>query len=154
MRIAAWAVAVSLTFAPCLPARAAAADDVMAVVKEYLGYMNEGAVEKFVKLCAPQTIIIDDFAPHTWQGPTACMDWLTAFAAYDSGKAITPRAVTIGKPWRVSVTGDVAYVVLPATYKYVRAGKKVTESGSVWTLSLQKGPEGWRIKGWAWGQHK
>ena len=154
MRLATLAMMAALALAPCSPARAAGsdADAVTAVVKQYLAYMNEGAAEKFVALCAAQTIIIDDFPPHAWQGPTACTDWLTAFAAFDAKKRITPRAVTEGKPWRVAVNGDTAYVVAPATYTYTENGKPVTEADSVWTLLLQKGPEGWRIKGWAWGQ--
>lgn len=154
MRIATIVIGLGLALAPCTRARAVEPDAnaVTAVVKEYLAEMNQGAVDKFVRLCAPQTIIIDDFPPHTWQGPTACTDWLNAFASFDTRKEISPRAVTIGKPWRVSVNGDNAYVVVPATYKYTEGGKPVTESDSVWTLALQKGPDGWRIKGWAWGQ--
>ena len=148
------ALALALALAPCIAAHAAGSDagDVTAVVKEYLADMNQGAADRFIRLCAPQTIILDDFPPHTWQGPTACMDWLTAFAAFDTKARITPRAVTIGKPWRVSVNGDNAYVVVPATYKYMEGTKPVTEANSVWTLALRKGADGWRITGWAWGQ--
>jgi hypothetical protein len=154
MRVTALAIAMALAFTPCVAARSAASDanEVMTVVKEYLADMNQGASDKFVRLCSPQTIILDDFPPHTWQGPTACMDWLNAFVAFDTQAGITPRAVTIGKPWRVSVTGDNAYVVVPATYKYVEGEKLITEGNSVWTLALRKGPDGWRITGWAWGQ--
>ncbi|MBB6306368.1 nuclear transport factor 2 family protein [Xanthobacter tagetidis] len=154
MRITIFAVAVTMAFTSCIAARAAQPDDadVIKVVNEYLADMNQGAADTFVRLCSPQTIIIDDFPPHTWQGPTACMDWLTAFAAYDAKAGITPRAVTIGKPWRVSVNGENAYVVVPATYTYTKGKKKVTEANSVWTLALRKGPDGWRIAGWAWGQ--
>jgi hypothetical protein len=61
--------------------------------------------------------------------------------------------VTISKPRRVAVTGDRAYVVVPATYKYKQKGKPVTESGAVWTFALQKLTGGWRVAGWAWAQH-
>lgn len=154
MRKTTLAIAMTMALTPCIAARAAEPDDseVMTVVNQYLADMNQGAAEKFVKLRAPQTIIIDDFPPHVWQGPTACMDWLTAFAAFDAKAGITPRAVTVDKPWRVSVTGDVAYVVMPATYKYTEGKEKVTEANSVWTLALRKGADGWRISGWAWGQ--
>lgn len=154
MRAATVAIGIALAIAPCAPAPAVESDSdaVTAVVKEYLADMNQGAVDEFVRLCAPQTIIIDDFPPHTWQGPTACADWLNAFASFDTRKQITPRAVTIGKPWRVSVNGNNAYVVVPATYQYTEGGRQVTEADSVWTLALAKGPDGWRIKGWAWGQ--
>ena len=51
------------------------------------------------------------------------------------------------------VTGDRAYVVVPATYTYKQKGKPVTESDAVWIFAMQKLASGWRIAGWAWAQH-
>ena len=145
---------VGTVFASCFAGPSLASDesDVMAVVKSYLADMNNGDVANFTKLCAPQTVIIDDFPPHVWQGANACTEWLTALVAYDAKKGITPEALTIGAPRRLSVNGDQAYVVLPAGYKYTLQGKPVDETNSVWTISLQKSADGWRVTGWAWGQ--
>lgn len=60
--------------------------------------------------------------------------------------------VGMGKPWHVTVDGDTAYVVEPTTYSYKVKGAPTLEHG-VWTLTLQKRAEGWRIGGWAWAQH-
>ena len=129
MRMVALAPATAIALALYIAAPAAASDatDVMATVREYLGDFNKGDADQAAGLCAPQAIIIDDFPPHTWQGPTACLDWWNALVAFDKSKGITDEDVTIGKPRRVVVTGDRAYVVVPATYKYKENGKPVTE---------------------------
>lgn len=66
---------------------------------------------------------------------------------------ITDGKVALLRAWRVNVTGDRAYVVVPVKYTYKRNGKPMAEIGSVWTLTLQKGADGWLISGWAWAQH-
>ncbi len=40
------------------------------------------------------------------------------------------------------MTSDRAYIVLPATHTFKRNGKKVTESGAIMTVALQRGPTG------------
>jgi ketosteroid isomerase-like protein len=134
------------------PSFASEDSDVMEVVTAYLNDMNTGDVANFTRLCAPQVAIIDDFPPHVWQGANACMDWLTALVAFDAKAGVTPGELSIGAPRRVSVNGDSAYVVLPAGYKYMRHGKPVDEAHSVWTVSLHKTADGWRVTGWAWSQ--
>jgi len=32
-------------------------------------------------------------------------------------------------------------------------GKRITERGSIWTVTLQKVGDNWRITGWAWSKH-
>ena len=57
---------------------------------------------------------------------------------------------TLGKPRHVDVTGDRAYVVVPATLTYTEKGKPVKDKPATITMSLQKTASGWRITGWAW----
>jgi hypothetical protein len=155
MRMVILASAAVLAVAPMVvkPAAASEETDAMATVKQYLDSFNKGDSDKAAGLCTPQPVIVDDFPPHLWQGATACSDWWNALVAFDKNSGITDEHVTIGKPWHVAVTGERAYVVVPATYKYKLKGKPVTESGAVWTLALQKLASGWRVAGWAWAQH-
>jgi ketosteroid isomerase-like protein len=155
MRMVILVLAAVLAAAPFTAAPAAVSDetDVLATVKQYLDYFNKSNEDKAAGLCAPQTIIIDDFPPHEWQGANACSDWWNAYAAFAKNSGITDDHVALGKPWHITVTGDRAYVVVPATYTYNQKGKPITESDSVWTLALQKLAGGWRIAGWAWAQH-
>ena len=96
---------------------------------------------------------MDEFPPYAWQSATACADWASAFEAYNKANGITDSIATFGKPRHVDITGDHAYVVLPATYTYKEHGKKVREAGSTMTAALQKTPGGWLITNWAWSKH-
>ena len=75
--------------------------------------------------------------------------------AYDADvkkNGITDGFVTLGKPRHVDVVGDHAYVVVPATYTWKQNGKPMKESGSTFTLALQKVGTGWRIVAWTWSK--
>jgi ketosteroid isomerase-like protein len=133
--------------------RASAAADVMATVHRFVDSFNRGDVKAGVATCAAQASIIDEFPPHEWQGATACEDWASAFAADAKSNGISDAIVTLGKPWHVDVTGDRAYVVVPATYTYKQNGKPTSEHGSIFTVALYKTAAGWRITGWAWARH-
>lgn len=134
-------------------ATATAQTDVMTTVTQFVKGLNTGDIKSALATCADRTSIVDEFPPHEWQGPTACSDWAHAFAAVNKSQGISDGKVTLGKPWRVDVTGARAYVVAPATYGYTQHGKRILESGSVFTVALQKTADGWRITGWAWAAH-
>jgi hypothetical protein len=134
-------------------AAATAKTDVMSTVTQFVNGLNTGNIKAALATCAARTSIVDEFPPHEWQGPTACSDWAHAFAAANKSQGIADGKVTVGKPWRVDVTVGRAYVVAPATYSYTQHGKRILESGSVFTVALQKTAGGWRITGWAWAAH-
>lgn len=140
--------------APLVAGPAVASDnyDVLATVKQYDQAFNNGDMKAWNGLCTDKAVIIDDFAPHVWQGATACGDWWSALDVYMKQHGITNGAVTMGVPWHVEITGDRGYAVYPAHFVFKLKGKPVSEPG-VWTLALQKLAAGWRISGWAWAQH-
>jgi len=150
MRKAIFLLAAALAASPAV---ASEKSDAMAAVKQFDNSFNSGDAKGVVAACSDQAIIIDDFPPHVWQGATTCQNWMNDLAAYDKKNGITDGVVKLSKPWHVDVTGDRAYVVVPTKYIYKLNGKRVVESGSVWTLALQKTGTGWRIAGWAWAQH-
>ena len=124
-----------------------------AAVQRYDAAFNRNDGKAATAMCGPGALVIDDFAPHIWQGAGACAAWLAALGAYDQKNGITGASITLHKPWHVEVTGTRAYVVVPVTYAYKQHGKPVNEDGSIWTLVLQKTGADWKIAGWSWGQH-
>ena len=64
----------------------------------------------------------------------------------------TDYFVTLGEPRHVDVSGDRGYVVVPATMTFKVHDKQVTQSGSTFTVALQKLAVGWRITAWAWAK--
>ena len=147
---------LALVVAVLASGTAAATDktDVMAVVHQFVDGFNKGDVKSALATCADNVVILDDFAPHVWDGAGACAKWASDFDADSKKTQTTEGVVTIGKPRHLDVTGDRAYVVLPAGYTYKVAGKPMQNTGSVWTLALQKTGAGWRITGWAWAGGK
>ena len=127
--------------------------DVMATVNRFNDSLNKGDVKTAVATCASPSAIIDEFPPYGWQSATACADWANDFDAFNKKNGITDPVATFGKPRHVDITGDRAYVVIPASYAYKLKGKKVTESGSTMTVALHKTAGGWIITGWAWSKH-
>ena len=135
------------------PAFASAESDAMAPVLQFLDAFNKGDTKAMLASSADQMSIIDEFPPHEWHGSGALSRWLSDYDSDATKNGITDGAVTFGKPQHVDVSGDRAYVVLPADYAYKVKGVQVKETGSLITLALIKGADGWRITGWAWSKH-
>jgi ketosteroid isomerase-like protein len=154
MRIATSISTTALALALLAATSATASDkaDVVAAINRYNDSFNKNDAKAAEAICTPQTIIIDDFAPHAWQGATTCADWWNALNAENKKSGITDPNVTLGKAWHVMVTGDRAYAVYPTYYSYKLNGKPTKEQG-VWTFALTKTADGWHIQGWAWAQH-
>lgn len=129
----------------------------MATVRQFVDGFNKGDTKTALATCASPASIIDEFAPHLWQGPNACADWARDLDASDKAAGISGGIVTLGRPWTLTITNEgdssYAYVVVPTTYAYKLHGKLQVESGSVWTLTLKKTDAGWRITAWAWAKH-
>jgi ketosteroid isomerase-like protein len=124
--------------------------DPMAAVRQYVDAFNKGDVEAISINCATPASVLDGLAPHVWQGPTACRDWYRDVVAAGEKEGATGYFVTLGEPRHVDITGDRAYVVVPATMMFNVHGKQVTQSGSTFTAALRKLAEEWRITAWAW----
>jgi hypothetical protein len=60
--------------------------------------------------------------------------------------------VALGAPLHAHVTGDVAYVVVPATMIFKLRGKQMTQSGATFTTALRRVGGDWRITSWAWAK--
>jgi ketosteroid isomerase-like protein len=119
-------------------------------VRQYIAAFNEGDALAMAAVCANPMSILDGMAPHVWHGPAATQDWYKDVLAEGEHLGASDYHVTIGKPLHANVTGDAAYVVVPATMTFALKGKKVTQSGASFTVALRKLPAGWRLASWAW----
>ena len=145
------AVAVLMT-APLLAAEKSDKADVMGVVNQLVDAFNKGDSKPLLAASADDMSIIDEFPPHEWHGAGTCSKWLAGYDANAKKNGITDGIVGIGKPRHVDVTGDRAYVVVPAWYTWKQNGKAKKETNATWTLTLQKGNDGWRVTGWSWAK--
>ncbi len=125
---------------------------VMAPVTQFVDAFNKGDTKTAAAICADQTSIIDEFPPHEWHGAGACLTWMNDYDADAKKNGITDGFVTLGKPLHVDVTGDRAYVVVPADYAFKKKGVATKESASILTVALQKVASGWRVTAWSWSK--
>ena len=124
--------------------------DPMAVVGQYIGAFNKGDANGMAATFAVPASILDGMAPHVWQGPTATQDWYRDVLIEGKQHGASDYFVTLGEPLHNNITGDSAYVVVPATMTFKVGGKQVTQSGAVFTVAVRKQAEVWRIAAWAW----
>ena len=128
--------------------------DPMAAVRQYIDGFNKGDRKSMAATFADPGSILDGMAPHVWQGPTATQDWYRDVLIEGKQHGASDYFVVLGEPLHNNVTGDSAYVVVPATMTFKVGGKQVTQSGAVFTVALRKLADGWRIAAWAWAWAK
>ena len=126
--------------------------EAFATVRQYIDAFNKGDVTAMSSLFAPSGAILDGMAPHLWQGPTAAQDWYRDVLTEGDHLGASGYVVTLGEPRHVNVTGDAAYVVVPATMTFKLRGQQVTQTGATYVVALRRLPEGWRIAAWAWAK--
>jgi ketosteroid isomerase-like protein len=143
---------VTLTALIVPSAGATEQDNVMKTVRQWVEGLNQGDTKAAIAACANETSIVDEFPPHEWHGEGACARWVSELEVYNRGLGLTDSHVTLGKPRRVDITGDRAYVVAPTEFNFKAHGKPGKEAGALFTVSLKASPDGWRITGWAWSR--
>ena len=130
----------------------AMADDPMTAVRTYVDAFNRDDVTVMAAMHAVSGSILDGMAPHLWQGPTATQDWYRDVLFEGERHDVSDYFITLGEPLHNNVTGDSAYVVVPATMTFKLRGEQITQTGAVFTVALRKLSDGWRIAAWAWAK--
>jgi hypothetical protein len=124
----------------------------MVAVRQYIAAFNKGDANVMAETFAVPGSILDGMAPHVWHGPTATQDWYRDVLVEGKQHGASDYVVTLGEPLHNNITGDSAYVVVPATMTFNVGGKQVTQSGAIFTVALRSSPKGWRIAAWAWAK--
>lgn len=148
MRTLMWVLAI--VFVCSAPALASEKDDAMVPVNRFIDSMNRNDPRAATAAYAPQASIIDEFPPYNWIGNTAFADWVRDLEIDAKKNGVTDAKVTLQKALHLDVTGDRAYVVVPAVMHFKLHGKSKFRDGSTMTFALQKFPDGWLIAGWTW----
>src|SRR5262249_52499214 len=126
--------------------------DPLEAVRQYIAAFNQGDAKLMAESFAVPGSILDGMAPHLWVGPTAAQDWYRDVLLEGNEHGASEYFVTLGEPLHNNVTGDSAYVVVPATMTFKVRGQRFTQTGAFFTVALRKGSDGWRIAAWAWAK--
>ena len=127
-------------------------DDPMAAVRQYVEGFNSGDTKLMAAVCADPMQILDGMSPHVWQGPTASADWYRDVLAEGEHLGASEYHIELDQPRHVDVTGDHAYVVVPATMTFNLKDKHVTQTGAIYTVALRRVDGDWRLTAWAWAK--
>lgn len=130
---------------------AAAADPQLAApIQAFIDSFNKGDLKAAVATHTGDVAIVDEVAPHVWRGPGAVEAWAGDLAKDATAKGLTDQSVALSPATREVVSGDRAYVIVPAVYSFKDRGKAMREAAQM-TFSLQKDAAGaWKINAWAW----
>jgi hypothetical protein len=123
-------------------------------VAQYIDGFNNGNAEVMAATFDVPGSILDGMPPHLWQGPTATQDWYRDVLAEGERHGASGYFVTLDKPLHETITGDAAYVAVPATMTFNVGGKRVEQTGAIFTVALHERADGWRIAAWAWTKGK
>jgi ketosteroid isomerase-like protein len=141
---ASWFVAAAALAQPANPA-----DDATKFVTTIIDKFNSGDAKAWVSAQANDTMIVDEFGPHSWSGPDSPQRWLDAYAKDSQANGITGGRVDYGKPLQATSDGTTAYIVLPTTYRFVAKGTKMAEPSNM-TFVMKHGADGWKITSWTY----
>ena len=141
----------SLTLILCVPAIVAAgSDDPSAPVRQFIDAFNAGNTQAaFATYADGAVTIVDEFAPHIWTGTDSARRWADAYDQHAQATGVTDGKVTYGKPTRMEVDGEEAYVILPTNYLYKEHGTPLQEEGQM-TVVLNREAGAWKIRSWTW----
>jgi hypothetical protein len=96
---------------------------------------------------ADDPIIVENFAPYVFRGPSAVARWREGFRQHAA--TLSELKNTFGPAQDFSRTGDAVYFVLPTTWTGRTGGKPFEEQGG-WSFVLEWRGEAWRVVCYAW----
>ena len=115
-------------------------NDPIAAVRKYIDGFNKGDAEVMAETFAVPGSILDGMAPHVWHGATAARDWYRDVLIEGGQHGASDYVVTLGEPLHNNITGDSAYIVVPATMSFKVGGKQI---GGNLELSLRSRSASW-----------
>ncbi len=123
----------------------------LAPIHKFIDSFNKGdaAAAAATHSATADLTIVDEVPPFMWQGPKAFDTWAGALDAEGKRLGITDESVELGTPVRIEQGGDVAYVVMPSTYRFKQKGKAMIEKARM-TFVVKKDAGGWLIHSWTW----
>jgi ketosteroid isomerase-like protein len=123
---------------------------VMAPISAVLKYTNANDTSKLDAYYTSDAVVIDEFAPYVWTGSSAGARWWTSLMAVNRKTSISNMKASMQPVQHFNVSGDKAYVVVPATVSFFYKGKPQKETGTL-TMTLQRSGTDWKIATQTWG---
>jgi len=137
----------ALAFAAASLAPASAAEPTSAVMETVDGAIaqtNADSASGLNSYFTSSSVVVDDFSPFIWIGANAAERWWRQFDEFKATARISNVRASAGRPLRIIIAGDKAYVVVPLKLSSLMHGSLVRRRG-MWTLVLQRFGGAWKI---------
>jgi len=133
------------------PALASNETEVLSRVQQTIDAANRNIDAALASNFTPSVVLVDDLAPYVFRGPAAdaILEWSNVYGADSAKNSITDFSMKLLKPKRVEVSGDRAYIVLPAVYSFKQRLKPMQKRGTI-TATLERLDKKWLIATWSW----
>ncbi len=133
-----------------VPAAAAAPNGaMMAPVNAVLLATNSDSVAGLDSYYTADAVVIDEFAPYTWSGPTAASQWWGRLDKTNAKMGVAKVHAVAQAVKHYDVAGDTAYMVLPLIVTYTMKGKAERETGLL-AMTLRNSDGVWKISSQSW----
>ena len=127
----------------------AATPELAVPIRQFMDSLARGDNASAAAACLPDITITDEVAPFHWRGKDALAKWGADLASNDKAAGIADQKVAIRPATREVVKGDMAYVIVPATFTFTEKGMAMRESAQL-TFVLKRQAAGWKIAAWTW----
>ena len=113
-------------------------------------------IARFIETCddtnlsgfaAEDVVIIENFAPHLFDGPNAVTLWAKEMRRHVQGVAGLKHS--FGSPQDFHVEGELAFLSLPTHWTGVTSGHTFNEDGG-WAFVLVQQRGEWRVRNYGW----
>jgi hypothetical protein len=150
-------VAASLAGAPALADETAVSAGDLAQLKapiqRLVDAINQASAAVPKDVFTRSSLVLDDFAPYHWAGKTHGQDWYKGLLGatpkdHDAFVAMKP-VLKIGDPAFPRITGDDAYLVIPASFDFTEGGKRTHQTGQ-WVFIESRVKGAWLIEAHSW----
>lgn len=144
-------IRVSILSHMATPALASDEMDVLSRMQQTIDAANRNIDAAVAGNFMPSVVLVDDLAPYVFRGPAAdaILEWSNAYGADSAKNSITDFSMKLLKPRRVKISGDRAYIVLPAVYSFKQRLKPMQKRGTI-TATLERVDKKWLIATWSW----
>ncbi|HET7815061.1 MAG TPA: hypothetical protein VFL13_11890 [Candidatus Baltobacteraceae bacterium] len=122
----------------------------MKPVQALLQALNTNSTAPAAGALTSTAVIVDEFAPFRWSGPSAASSYLSSFGSMMKAAKLSNVHGTLGKVTAFDRAGNRAYMVIATDVAATMNGKRSVEHGT-WTFTLLSSGGTWQIDSVTWG---
>lgn len=122
--------------------------ELLAPIEKVARFIESGDVSLLSAFASRGVVILENFAPHLFEGEDAVARWSQKILAWHvPGDLVLKHR--FGPPQDLRVQDELAFVSLPTHWSILQAGDRTEEDGG-WAFVLVKEDGAWRVRGYGW----